>query len=70
MAELTRRKLAALFAQSLLARPLLARTMFVSGALGLTVDRLQAQSAPTAPPQFGYADVVRRAQALAAAPFD
>jgi periplasmic glucans biosynthesis protein len=70
MAELTRRKLAAFCAHSLLAHPLLARSAFVSGALALTIDQPSAQIAPTEPPQFGYADVVRRAQALAAAPFD
>ncbi len=70
MAELTRRKLAALFAHSVLAHPLLARSACASAALALTIDRSSAQVAPTAPPQFGYADVVRRARALAATPFD
>jgi glucans biosynthesis protein len=68
MAELTRRKLAASFAKLLLARPLVTRGLFVSGTLAS--GRLLAQNAPTEPPQFGYADVVRRAQELAAAPFD
>jgi glucans biosynthesis protein len=70
MAELTRRKLAKNIANCLLANSLLARGTIAAGMLGLSVKNLFAQSAPNQPPTFGYDDVVRRAQDLAAASFD
>ncbi|HLH12955.1 MAG TPA: glucan biosynthesis protein G [Methylovirgula sp.] len=69
MAELTRRKLAEYFC--LLANPLAVRGSIAAGGLSLGAERLAAQDAPPAePPRFGFHDVVRRAQDLAAAAFD
>jgi periplasmic glucans biosynthesis protein len=71
MAELTRRTLGKHIANCLLANSILARGSIASGVLGLGAERLFAQTEPPAqPPTFGYSDVVRRAQDLAAAPFD
>lgn len=71
MAELTRRNLANSLTNCLLATSLLPRGPIALGMLGLSADRLFAQTASSHQlPAFGYNDVVRRAKELAAAPFD